>query len=67
MFVHMVWFEWRDGASAAEIDAVAAALAGLKGRIPGVLDITCESRSVKPRACPSLATRANVTRQLGAM
>jgi hypothetical protein len=49
MFVHMVWFEWRDDASAAEVDAVAAALSGLKGRIPGVVDLTCESRTAQPK------------------
>lgn len=40
--MHMVWFEWRDDAPAEEISAIGAALTSLKGRIPGVVDVSCE-------------------------
>ncbi len=39
MFVHMVWFEWKEDATPAQIDAAIAGLAGMKGLIPGVLDV----------------------------
>ena len=45
VFVHMVWFEWRDDAPAEEISAIGAALTSLKGRIPGVVDVSCECLS----------------------
>jgi hypothetical protein len=39
MFVHIVWFEWKDDAKSEEIAAVSAALLNMRGKIPGMIDL----------------------------
>lgn len=40
MFFHHVWFTWKAEATPDQISAACAALAGMSGRIPGVVSVS---------------------------
>jgi hypothetical protein len=41
MIEHIVLFRWMEGASQEAIDSVVAELRKLKGKVPGVVDLSC--------------------------